>query len=188
MVICLFRKVVTHMTSQFAIGMFLLLCMQWQYIYAEESVSDVLDNQRKVYIQSDKLISDQNSAFFEFIGNVKATQEHTVITADSLKIFFRHTSENSKQTTLAPDSIQKIIAQGNVNIRFDNRVAVTQKAVYNSDKKLLVLTGKDSRVTSDGNTITGEKITVNRANGQITVDGGKGRVTTILNAEETDSQ
>jgi lipopolysaccharide export system protein LptA len=61
--------------------------------YADEKPQDTdarsLSEDRKIHITADKLISDNDADYAEFIGNVRATQEDTVITADSLKIFVK---------------------------------------------------------------------------------------------------
>jgi lipopolysaccharide export system protein LptA len=128
----------------------------------------------KLHITADKLISDHEAKYAEFIGNVMATQRDTVITADKLKIFFKRGMDNKKNPLAGDESIKKIVANGNVQIKFDNRVAVTQQAVYITETRVLVLSGADSKVISGNNSISGEKITVYRTDGRIQVESGKG--------------
>ena len=140
-----------------------------------------------VHITSDKLISYNKGGYAEFIGNVTATQKETIITADRIKVIFKKDLANTGSLSVNEESISKIIANGNVKIKFDNRVAVTQQAVYNTKTKVLVLTGDGSRITSGKNTISGEIITFYRADGRLNVESGsKKRVDAVFYSGEQD--
>ena len=122
------------------------------FIYAEDK-PDFIDTHKdkkneKIHITADKLISDNEAKYAEFIGNVRAAQRDTVITSDHLKIFFKRDIDNKKNPLASDESIKKIVANGNVQIKFDNRVAVTQQAVYITETRVLVLSGADSKVIS----------------------------------------
>ena len=146
------------------------------FVYAEDkpNFTDTHKKNEKIHITADKLISDHEAKYTEFIGNVRAAQRDTVITADKLKIFFKRGMDNKKNPLAGDESIKKIVANGNVQIKFDNRVAVTQQAVYITETRVLVLSGADSKVISGNNSISGEKITIYRTDGRIQVESGKG--------------
>jgi lipopolysaccharide export system protein LptA len=157
--------------------------------YADEKPKDTaarsLPEDRKIHITADKLISDNEVDYAEFIGNVRATQEDTVITADRLKIFVKKNLDNKGAPSVGTQSINKIIASGNVKINFDNKVAVTPQAVYNTETGVLVLSGDNSRIISGKDSISGEKITLYRTTGRITVESGKEkRVEAVLYSGE----
>jgi lipopolysaccharide export system protein LptA len=150
--------------------------------YAEKPLNDN-DETEKIHIKADSLTVNSNDTYFEFTGNAKATQGDTVITSHSLKIFYDGSEKKGDNVTPDKKSIKEIIATKNVEIRFDNRVAVTNKAVYNTESRILVLTGKGSRVMTEGNYISGEKITVNRNTGHIIFERGSIEpVTAVINA------
>jgi len=139
---------------------------------------------KKIHISSDRLISNTADNNAEFIGNVKASQGETLITADSLKIFFSGTSEGGPASP--SQSLEKLVATGNVEIKFDNRLAVARQAVYITAQRMLILTGPGAMVTSGDNTITGETITFYRADGRFTVEGGSNsRVKAVILPEES---
>ena len=134
---------------------------------------------KKIHITAQRLISDTANNNAEFIGNVRASQGETLITADSLKIFFSGKSEAGEASPA--QSLEKLVATGNVEIKFDNRLAVARQAVYITAQRMLILTGPGATVTSGDNTITGETITFYRADGRFTVEGGpKGRVKAVI--------
>jgi lipopolysaccharide export system protein LptA len=139
---------------------------------------------KKIHITAQRLISDTPNNNAEFIGNVRASQGNTLITADSLKVFFAGQSEAGEASPA--QSLEKLVATGNVEIKFDNRLAVARQAVYITAQRLLILTGPGATVTSGDNTITGETITFYREDGRFTVEGGSsGRVKAVILPEES---
>ena len=123
----------------------------------------------RIDIRSDRLQVDNEKRVAEFSGNVVARQESTVIEADRLQVHYKGNGGESVE------SLEKIIASGNVRIRFENGLAETPEAVYTIDTRVFVLNGAGSRVTSGNSHIVGEKITLRRDEGRITVEGGGSR-------------
>ena len=162
-----------------AVLFLLISCFLMHMAYA----SDTLSNPKKkspgkngaIHITSDKLISESKAGYAEFIGHVKATQGDTVITSDRLKIFFKKNIANKGPLSVSEESIHKIVAKGNVEIKFDNRVATAQEAVYNTETMVLVLSGNNSKVIGENDSISGEKITFYRIDGRIDVESGNNK-------------
>ncbi|WP_319525129.1 lipopolysaccharide transport periplasmic protein LptA [uncultured Desulfosarcina sp.] len=152
---------------------------------AEQPASEKAETQAKpIHITSQRLISDQSGNVAEFIGNVQAIQGDTTIQADSLKIFFSKKSDGEGAS--AAQSLDRLVATGNVEIKFDNRLAVARQAVYITAQRVLTLHGPGARVTSGENTIAGETITFYREDGRFTVEGGtNGRVSAVILPEES---
>ncbi len=141
------------------------------------------DIDKRIYITSDTLVSGKGGAYAEFSGNVKAVQGGSVITSDILKIFFKKNPVTKDNTGADEETINKIVAEGNVNITFDNRVAVTDKAVYTVADRIFVLTGENSTITTEGNSISGKKITIYRDTGRISFERGEsGPVKAVIQA------
>lgn len=166
-----------HLICCFAVSM--LFLFNPDYTFAAEKIQKQKkdDGEKKIHITADRLIAEGNSNNAEFIGNVRAVQETTVITSEKLKIFYKKDSSGIKDNSKVDESIKEIIATGNVKILFDDKIAETQQAVYTAETRILVLNGPDSKVTSGKNTISGSKITLFRDNGSIKVEGsGKSRV------------
>jgi lipopolysaccharide export system protein LptA len=139
---------------------------------------------KKIQITAERLISDTTNNTAEFIGNVRASQGNTLITADNLKVFFA--GKSGPDEASPAQSLEKLVAAGNVEIKFDNRLAVARQAVYITAQRVLILTGPGASVTSGDNIITGETITFYREDGRFTVEGGSnGRVTAVIVPEET---
>ncbi len=126
-----------------------------------------------IEITADRLISDSQNKLARFEGNVLARQGDTTIAADRLLIHYK--DDGNPQAAAGADALSKITASGNVRIKFDNRLAVTDEAVYITDQRILTLTGSPARVTSDKDQVTGSVIKFYRDSGRIEVQGGSGK-------------
>lgn len=150
----------------------------------DPAAGDAVPPAEQVHVTADRLVSEAAARTAEFIGNVRATQGDTVITADRLKIYFE-SAPGEKTGAAERESIQKIVADGNVNIEMSDGVAAADKAVYITATDVLVLTGPNSKITSERNSVTGDKITIYRSEDRMIVDGsGKERVEAVLYTEE----
>jgi|AntRauTorckE6833_2_1112554.scaffolds.fasta_scaffold139594_1 lipopolysaccharide transport protein LptA len=112
------------------------------------------EKNNSVNITSDsmKLYSDKNMTVFK--GNVKAVQNKTVITADSLTVFHKKTEDDTSE-----NSFEKIEASGNVEIKMEDKYAKSENAVYLANEQKLILTGNRPVIVDGKNKITGDKIT-----------------------------
>jgi lipopolysaccharide export system protein LptA len=132
-----------------------------------------------IRITADNLVTDNQKQKAEFSGNVRAVQKNTVITTDRLTLFYGEPGGQSPLDTT--NSIERMEANGNVRIEFDNKVAVSNQAVYIIEERKLVLSGPESKVVSGLDEISGSKITFYRDSGQVALEGdGKNRVKAII--------
>jgi lipopolysaccharide export system protein LptA len=122
-----------------------------------------------IHIKADRLVTDSQQNTAEFSGHVQAMQDDTVITSDKLTVHYR--SQTQSDSSAGMDAITRIVAEGTVKIVFDEQVAYTQHADYIADKRIIVLTGPDSKIVSGKNTISGQKITLYRDDGRVQVEG-----------------
>ena len=159
-----------------------LILLQIGSVYADttsKAPETATPETAKIQITARRLVSNVSNKEAEFIGDVTARQGNTQITADSLKVFFGASSDAENKTPT--QSLEKLVASGNVEIKFDNRVAVAQQAVYITAQRLMVLSGPNAMVTDGENTISGETITFYRDDGRFTVEGGAGgRVKAVI--------
>jgi lipopolysaccharide export system protein LptA len=122
-----------------------------------------------LHATSDKVIFDSAEHYAEMIGNVKVTQGETVITANTLKIHYHNNKPTTPNQLPGNDTVEKIVAKGNVRIELDSGIALSDEAVYHTDIRELILTGGAKLIRGE-NTISGSKITINRKNGRVTVE------------------
>ncbi len=142
---------------------------------------DGLTGANKIHITSDRLESLPNQNVAEFIGNVRVTQGQTIITSDRLKIYYRDSLGSKKKVKSGENAIRKIIARGHVIIKIDGRIAVADQAEYQPESGIVILTGKNSKISQGANFVAGEKITYYRKSSRITVQrSGNKRVEAVF--------
>ena len=94
------------------IACILVVVLMNSLVYAEDktNLTDTHKDKKneKIHITADKLISDNEAKYTEFIGNVRATQRNTVIIADKLKIFFKRDMDNKNNPLAGDETIKKI--------------------------------------------------------------------------------
>ncbi|MEA3434919.1 MAG: LptA/OstA family protein [Thermodesulfobacteriota bacterium] len=167
-----------NMSTHFKFSFFLLTAIVFG-AYSLISLSHASDDPlpenikketNKILITADRLVGSYDKNYAEFTGSVEAVYGDFIIKSDSLKIYNKRDPEKKGKPKAIEESVDKIIANGNVKIWTDGNVATTQQAVYTMDTMVLVLTGEKSTVTSDKNYISGSKITINRSNNTVKVE------------------
>ena len=139
----------------------------------------------KIHVTADRMVVDNLARTAEFSGRVRAVQGTFVITSQSLKIYYRTTDKASSVVSENNDSIERIVANGDVKILMDDKVATTPTAEYRIDTRILVLSGTGSKITSAQNSITGSKITFYRTDERVIVEGqADKRVEAVFYPEE----
>lgn len=144
------------------------------------------EQEGKIRITARNLVTDNEANYAEFTGDVIATQGTSIITSDKLKIYYRNADDSPNQEGAdTQGKIEKIVADGNVFIRSESKVGQSEHAEYLKDSGLLILTGKDSKVTSGNNSVMGSKITINRVTDKMIVEQDSNqRVEAVLYSEE----
>jgi len=184
---------------------FMMACFLFLFfergLHAMEDLPSPSENTNKINILADKLVFERENNFAEFSGHVEATEKDTVLTADNMKIYFNKDMATRQEASFNNQNIKEIHASGNVRILFDNNEAVSENALYSIENNVLVLTGNNTRVTNGNNFIVGEKITIFRADGSISVESSQqnrvqaefyseestiGKETNIFNKEQTE--
>jgi len=124
----------------------------------------------RLQISADSLQIDISRHSALFSGNVKVVHEDMVITADRLNVLFHKGFSAADTGALDEAAVKQITAQGNVSMRFGDRSARSDRAVYHIDKKSLILSGDPVMLEMGKNAITGSKITYYRTDGRIEVE------------------
>ena len=164
-------RIVPALTAVIMLGAAFIIMARFSYGEEKSASFNASQEKAPLHITADRLIIDSEANYAEFAGNARAVQGNMVITAKKLKIFFKDDSNLDREPAAGEESIKKIIADDNVRITFDNRIAVAEKAIYLTDEKVLVLSGRDSKIIMGKDSITGTKITFYRADGRIKVEG-----------------
>ena len=127
-----------------------------------------------ILIKADQLISNNEEKWAEFIGNVKVTQADMVIDSDKLRIYYRgELLDAEEKGSEKQDTLKKIVATGNVNIKTSKYTAESDKVEYDADSMTITMIGDNSKVVSGKNSIAGSKIILYRKDNRIKVLGNQ---------------
>lgn len=121
-----------------------------------------------IEITADKLVTDNAARSADFSGTVRAVQGDTEITADRLILFY---ADSGGGESIEGGTIERMEAFGQVRITFDNKVAVSDQAVYITRERKLVLEGAGSKIISGKDQVEGTKITFYRNDGRVALEG-----------------
>lgn len=163
----------------------LLLSLFYQAdTWSTETVAETGQPPSPIRFWADKSIIYMKANRAVLIGHVKVTQGDTTATADKMTIFFKTDGENSQQQQgLDMNKIERIELQDQVRIEFDNNVAVSQKAVYYSAQRKLVLSGPGTKITSDRNELSCSTVTYYRNDSRMEcTSDGEGQVKAIIHS------
>ncbi len=136
---------------------------------ADKPQTDQPDNE-PIQIVANELISYNDEKYAEFIGNVRVTQGNFTITSDRLIIHYEGELLENRKKNSNGEILKKIIAVGNVKIDSEDYHAEADKAEYDRTAETVVLSGKNAKVVSGKNSITGSKITLNQKSSQVKVE------------------
>jgi lipopolysaccharide export system protein LptA len=127
------------------------------------------------------MVAQKGTSMVEFIGNVKATREDSIVFADSIKIYF----DDDNKGKDAQSNVKEIISTGNVRYSAGDRKAFADKAVYTTQDAILVLTGKSAKLITGSSFVTGKKITLYRNQDKVIVESDSTqRVEAFFNPED----
>jgi len=115
-----------------------------------------------IVITSRRMQADKLGDKVTFTGDVTLKKEGMTLNSDSMVVFYDVTTKG----------IKDIEAAGNVVVRKEGRVALSNKASYDSREEKIVLTG-DARIIENENQLGGEKITLFMRDDRSLVEGGK---------------
>jgi lipopolysaccharide export system protein LptA len=133
-------------------------------LLAAATPADNPDKQKRepVVITSRQMKADKLGDRVTFTGDVVLKKEGMTIYSDSMIVFYDAPRKN----------IGEIEALGNVVVRKEGRVALSNRASYYSNEEKIVLTG-DARIIENENQLGGERITLFMRNDRSIIEGGK---------------
>jgi lipopolysaccharide export system protein LptA len=115
-----------------------------------------------IVITSRRMQADKLGDKVTFTGDVTLKKEGMTLNSDLMIVFY----------DVKTKGVRDIEASGNVVVRKEGRVALSNKAFYDSREEKIVLTG-DARIIENDNQLGGEKITLFMRDDRSIVEGGK---------------
>nr|MBF0222958.1 lipopolysaccharide transport periplasmic protein LptA [Desulfobulbaceae bacterium] len=128
--------------------------------------------QKPIQIESDHMLSMQKENTVFFSGKVVAKQEDLVIHADEMTVYYNEKKDDAqtpKQEGTKSKDVERIFAEGNVEITQLEWVATGDAAEYFSSERKVILTGK-AKVWQDNNLVTGNKVVMYLDEGKSVVE------------------
>lgn len=129
------------------------------------------DPNAPVEVVADRLDLDQANGTANFQGGVVVTQGEMKLTAEEIRVAYVRLADG----TVGSD-VDTITALGNVLVVTPAEAAEAEKAVFTPALNEVIMTG-DVLLTQGGNTLAGEKLTIDLETGVGQVEG---RVRTVL--------
>ncbi len=115
-----------------------------------------------IVITSRRMEADKLGDKVTFTGDVVLKKEGMTVNSDSMVVFY----------DVPTKDIREIEAFGNVVVRKEGRIALSDRASYNSREEKIVLTG-NARIIEGENQLGGERITLFMRDDRSIVEGGK---------------
>ena len=147
----------TQRASFFLASCFLLLVSVCS-IFAEDKIA--VDSSQPITITSNTMEARKKENVVIFKGDVVAQQKEYTLYSKELSVYYADGKE-----------IKEMVATGSVKIVQLNKVATGEKAVYNRETRLVVLTG-NPQVEQDCDVVKGDKITIFLDEDKSLVEGG----------------
>jgi lipopolysaccharide export system protein LptA len=130
--------------------------------YAQLGNLNQQDSGKPLEILADQGIEwRQNERVYIARGNAKATRGGVAVNADTLSAYYRPSSkpaaqQSQTQSALGGGSseIYRIVAEGQVRIATETQTVYGDKAVYDVDNAVIVVTGRDLRLVTPRDLVT----------------------------------
>ncbi len=133
-----------------------------------------------LYIQSDQMEIDHNKRVIVFTGHAKAKQEDIIVQADLMRVYYKTSSTQEKETkNISKQQIERIEAEGHVIITQGERKAKGERALFLKDKGKIILTGHPLLQEGE-NVIKGEKVIISLDENKMIVLGGELPVEAVI--------
>lgn len=123
-----------------------------------------------IHITSKRLIYNNETQIARFLGKVVATQGDMTIRSEVLDAYYKGKDGR----------LEKIIAWRNVVIEKSGSLARAERAIFENDKRTVVLLG-NPRVIRKDSVLTGKRMTLYLDRDVVMVEGAQGRISVQAN-------
>ncbi|MGM0424134.1 MAG: LptA/OstA family protein [Thermodesulfobacteriota bacterium] len=142
---------------------------------AEESAQSEMalageDQEDPTRISSSKMVFTRGDNKVEFLQNVHLERPDLELWSEKLTVFLA--SEAEVQETGAGQDFERLEAEEEVRIKMEDRIATSNRAVYERQSETLVLYG-DVKIQEGQNQIQGQKVTIYLQEGRSEVSAGE---------------
>ncbi|MBI5327313.1 MAG: lipopolysaccharide transport periplasmic protein LptA [Deltaproteobacteria bacterium] len=144
--------------ASFFLASCFLLLVSTCFVFAEDKA--IIDSAQPITITSNNMEARKKDNLVIFKGDVAVQQKDYILYSNELHIYYAEAQE-----------IKEMIAMGNVKMVQLNKVATGEKAVYNRETRVVVITG-NPQVEQDCDVVKGDKITIFLDEDKSLIEGG----------------
>lgn len=120
------------------------------------------EKKEPIVITAKRMEANRLGSKVTFLGDVTLKKEDIILYSDYMVVFYDESTRG----------ISEIEARGNVVVRREGRIALSNRAYYYSKEEKIVLTG-DARIIENDNQIGGDRITLFVRDDRSIVERGK---------------
>jgi len=144
------------------------------------------ETQHPIHIQADKMVAHPQKQYVVFEGHVKVAQDNILLTSNALNVYYDPTSQSASMTK---ESVHKILATGNVIIKWKDYRIEAETAHYKPSEDILIISGDKVRLKQGKNIIAGSMITLNLVTEEVEISSNSGeQVEAIYELSNQDMQ
>lgn len=176
-------------SSPYVFSFIFTLLVLWVLIVSDtvfgSSGRDVSVERVPITVTSDRMEVSEKDQTVIFTGNAQAVQGDRILKADSIVLFYRKKSQETKgDMVLRVDvggELERIVARGRVRVIHNQRLITGDSASYFPETRVVEVTG-NARMWDGENIVRGDRITFNLDEKRGKVEGlSEGRrVTAVL--------
>lgn len=126
-----------------------------------------------IHVTSDSMEADTKSNKVIFRGNVVAKQKDVTITSNELIAAYEE----------GGNELKEVLATGNVRVTQQNKIAVSDKALFLNSERKIILTG-NPKVWQEKDIVSGNKIIYFVDEDRTVVEGGQERVRATIHPKK----
>ncbi|MGA2990849.1 MAG: LptA/OstA family protein [Candidatus Korobacteraceae bacterium] len=124
-----------------------------------------------VIVSAARLVYNDSTRRARYTGGVLARGEGLTLTAGSADVLLAPAEEKESRSVISPSRLERIIAQGNVDVRQQERSASGEKLVYTAaDEKFVLTGGPPSLADPQHGTVRGDSLTFYSRDDRVLVD------------------
>ena len=139
-------------------GLLALSCLLRTTMAVAQIIGPAGASDQPLSIQADSGVEwQQDQKLYIARGNAVATRGTSEVHADTLIAYYRETKgakPSTETNTGGNTEIYRVVAEGHVTMKRDTQTVVGDRAVYDIDQQIAVVTGKSLKMTTATDTVT----------------------------------
>ncbi|WP_051309013.1 lipopolysaccharide transport periplasmic protein LptA [Desulfogranum japonicum] len=116
------------------------------------------ENDEPIFIEADRMISQETENSVVFLGNVDAKQGNVTIRSDEMTVFYTQTKAGNKKGKGSSNQVKRLICKKNVEVVQDDWLGTGERMDYFAKERKVILSG-NAKAWQGQNMVSGKTIT-----------------------------